>query len=390
MKNSKSFSHFYAESEAFQRLLLLIATLLRYPGLGSSDPLEQKTDEHHNALQEVQLRLQEVAHQVGISLPSYSTHTLRKDFVALRQWGILNKQMYRWGYYLGTGVMTFEELQVALNALYSQSRYQQDPQVKQIYEAVTRRLGKNSQLKDFYYPVRTHFDRAIIYTDPEEMMEKGKYRYTLFHHLKRLETAILKGQHIELFHSRNPYAKVGQGYLSVYPLQLLYSDIAWYLVTEDSNNGHLATVRIDRLSDHYRVLDADGRGIKAQWRSLQIAHRLLEVGWGLHLGNVEEQQRERGGGMSPVTVTVRFFQPVLDFILEGERRHPSQEIATGPKVDGKPSYVDYTVTLPPRSLNQFRLWVNRFMENAQVISPPELVEQCQKAAKIIYDRYHCG
>jgi hypothetical protein len=144
----------------------------------------------------------------------------------------------------------------------------------------------------------------------------------------------------------------------------------------------------DRLSDHYRVLDAEGRGIKAQWRSLQIAHQLLEVGWGLHLGVVEEQQQERRGELSPTIVTVRFFQPVLDFILEGERRYPSQEITKGPKVEGKLSYVDYSVALPPRSLNQFSLWVNRFMENAQVISPPELVEKSRKAAKAIYDRYH--
>lgn len=388
MKLSKlTSSHAYTDPEAFQRLILLIATLLQYPGVGSSDPLEQKSDGHHNALSEVQVRLQEVAVQAGISLPPYSTHTLRKDFGVLRQFGILNKQMYRWGYYLGTGVMTFDELQVALNALYSQSRYQQDPQVKQIYEAVIRRLGKTNQ-QDLHYPIRTHLDRAIIHTDPEEMMAKGKYRFTLFHHLKALETAILKGQLIELFHCRNPYAQAGQGYLSVYPLQLVYSDIAWYLLTEDSSNGHLAIVRIDRLSDHYQVLDAEGRGIKAQWHSLQIAHQLLEVGWGLHLGTVEEQQRERCGEMSPITITVRFFQPVLDFILEGECRHPSQEISKGPKVDGKLSYLDYSITLPPRSLNQFCLWVNRFMENAQVMSPPELVEKCKKAAKAIYDRYH--
>lgn len=387
MKSTKTTSHPYTEPEAFQRLILLIATLLQYPGIGSSDPLE-KTNEHHNALQEVRARLQEVAQRAEISLPSYSTHTLRKDLVALRQWGILHKHMYRWGYYLGTGVMTFEELQVALNALYSQSQYQQDPQVRQIYEAVIRRLGKTNQLNDLYYPIRTHLDRAIIHTDPEEMMAKGEYRYTLFHHLKALETAILKGQLIELFHSRNPYAKVGRGYITVYPLQLVYSDIAWYLVIEDSSNEHIAIVRMDRLNDHYRILDDEGRGITAQWHSLQITHQLLEVGWGLNLGTVEEQQRERRGDLSPITVTVRFFQPVLDFILEGERRHPSQQIAKGPKVDGKLSYVDYSVALPPRSLNQFGLWVNRFMENAQIISPPELVEKSKKAAKALYDLYY--
>jgi len=32
----------------------------------------------------------------------------------LRRYGILDRQMYRWGYYLGTGALRRDELQVAL------------------------------------------------------------------------------------------------------------------------------------------------------------------------------------------------------------------------------------------------------------------------------------
>jgi hypothetical protein len=42
--------------------------------------------------------------------------------------------MYRWGYYLGTGAMSLAELQVAINALNSQAKYQQDTQVNRIYQ----------------------------------------------------------------------------------------------------------------------------------------------------------------------------------------------------------------------------------------------------------------
>jgi len=42
--------------------------------------------------------------------------TLRKDLETLRRYGILDRQMYRWGYYLGTGALRRDELQVAFNA----------------------------------------------------------------------------------------------------------------------------------------------------------------------------------------------------------------------------------------------------------------------------------
>jgi len=48
------------------------------------------------------------------------TPTLRKDLETLRRYGILDRQMYRWGYYLGTGALRRDELQVAFNALASQ------------------------------------------------------------------------------------------------------------------------------------------------------------------------------------------------------------------------------------------------------------------------------
>jgi hypothetical protein len=367
--------------------MLLIATLVQYPGVGGGEPLERVPGTHHNALMEVQSRLHKVARTYGVNVMGCSIPTLRKDLTTLRQWGLLNQPIYRWGYFIGTGVMNSSELQVALNALYSQAQYQNDPQVNQIYQSLTRRLRGMEVKDEILYPVRTQIDKVIVYTNPEEMMAKGQYRHTLFHELKTVETAILQGCAIELFHSRNPYSTAQPRYVSVYPLQLIYSDIAWYLLFEECANGHFAAVRIDRFSEHCRPLDLECRGSNIQMESLQAAHKLLENGWGLYLGNPKEQQMERLGQLSFVPTTVRFFPPVLEFILEGERRHPNQKIKEGPKVNGKFAHVDYRISLPPRSLNSFSQWVYRFMNNAQVLWPPELVEKHQTAAKGLYDRY---
>ncbi|MEJ1933683.1 WYL domain-containing protein, partial [Nostoc sp. NIES-2111] len=331
-----------------------------------------------------------VASELNIELPLYSRHTIQNDLKTLRRYGLLDKRAYRWGYYLGTGAMNREELQVALNALQSQARYQEDPQIVQIYQRLTRRLQGLNVKHEMFYPVRTQLNRVIVYTDPVEMMAKGKYQSqgTLFEQLDALETAIIKGQAVELYRCRNPYNSKKIGYEQVYPLQLIYADIAWYLLKEDYKNGHLVVSRLDRYSDHFKVLDERDRGADAQWRRLHIAHRLLNAGWGLSLGSREDQQKEIRGELELVKVKVRFFPEVMEFIQEGEKRHPKQEIELGPMgKDGKPAYVDYVVKLPKRSLEEFCRWVYRFMNNAQFIYPQYLAEQHQKFASALIARY---
>jgi hypothetical protein len=380
--------HSYSDIKAFERLMLLISTLVQYPGVGSSDTVERNSGAHHNALIELQQRLQDVANRQGKSIAACSLPTLRKDLGTLRQWGILERRMYRWGYYLGTGAMSRHELQVALSAIYSQAKYQRDPQINWIYQRLERRLRGLQQPGQLLYPVRTHIDRAIVHTDPEEMMAQRQYRGTLFEKLEELEEAIIQGQAVELFRSRNPYQPGERNYVRVYPLQLLYADIAWYLLHEDYESGHLALSRLDRMSDHFQQLPGHQRDAEFQWQSLQAGHQLLEKGWGLFLGMAEEQQLERQGRLELIEVTVRFFPEVSDFIVEGEKRHSAQSIAPGPKgKDGKPEYVDYTVQLPRRSLNEFCHWVGRFMGNTQFLSPLELVNKHKKMAHDLLARY---
>jgi WYL domain len=85
---------------------------------------------------------------------------------------------------------------------------------------------------------------------------------------------------------------------------------------------------------------------------------------------------------------VRFFPEVIGFIQEGEKRHKSQKISLGSKTtDGKPSYLDYSLKLPPRSLPEFSRWVYRFMGSAQFLTPKELVEKHVSAARKLLARY---
>ncbi|MEG5062935.1 WYL domain-containing protein [Microcoleus sp. B3-A4] len=87
-------------------------------------------------------------------------------------------------------------------------------------------------------------------------------------------------------------------------------------------------------------------------------------------------------------VSPPFYTPDSARSLEGERRHPRQKIKEGPRDSfGKLLYVNYQIDLPHRSLNKFSLWVQRYMDSPQVLSPPSLVEKHRQAAKDLVARY---
>ena len=94
---------------------------------------------YHDALLEVQSQLHKIVAEFNIEFPENypATHTIRKDLETLRHYGILDKRMYRFGYYLGTGAMNREELLFAFQAIASQAKYQGNPQARQICAKLT-------------------------------------------------------------------------------------------------------------------------------------------------------------------------------------------------------------------------------------------------------------
>lgn len=90
--------HPYADRLAFERLMLLIATLVQHPGVGAIDRDAPLTDTGcHDALVAVQAQLQAIAVTAGIELPKDypATPTIRKDLETLRRYSILDRRMYR-------------------------------------------------------------------------------------------------------------------------------------------------------------------------------------------------------------------------------------------------------------------------------------------------------
>jgi hypothetical protein len=191
---------------------------------------------------------------------------------------------------------------------------------------------------------------------------------------------------VELYRYKEPYEQ-RIGPMQVYPLQLFYHDIAWYVLYEYPDTQHLEVERVDRFKDYCLLIDAQGRGQKKQRESLKVAEKLMATGWGIYLGTPSDQQLERQGKLPLEEVKVRFFPPVMDFILEGECRHSCQKVCPKQGSNGEYEYVDYIVKLPPRSFNEFSRWVYRYMGNAQVRSPQHLVEKHRQTARALMSRY---
>ncbi|MDY7014580.1 MAG: WYL domain-containing protein [Cyanobacteriota bacterium] len=383
------------KDKTLDRLMVLVATLVRHPGVGCPERLGLRDDktQHHNALDDLAQQMRAIAASLHLDWPpNYpSTPTLRKDLERLRDWGILDRRMYRWGYYLGTGAMTRRELKVAFNALESLAQYQGDPQVRQIYRRLSLRLRgfKFASEGDFFYPVRQNLNRAVDRTDPVEMMEKREYRNTLFHCIETLEEAIIKGQAVELFRHSSPHGSKHLGAKVAWPLQLMFYNNTWYLLLEDCSDGCLATGRIVRFKDYCEIVTPTGRGIEAQKQSLARAYQLLENGWGLDLGKAEQQHLELQGKLPWVEIKVRFFPPVSTLIAEGELRHPRQKLRRGPKdaQTNQLDHLDYAIALPERSLKEFGVWLQRYADKVQVLSPPKLVRQHYESARSLLQRY---
>ncbi|MFS8882509.1 WYL domain-containing protein [Synechococcus sp. R55.3] len=379
-------SQAYAHPQSFDRLLCLIATLAQYPGVGhlNASNLPGRDEQAPPRLQELLSYLHAVAAQQQIALPPCSPHTLHKDLQTLRYYGILGDQTYRWGYYLGSSAMTELEFNTALSALHSQATYQRDPKAQEAFQAIVRRRWGKSHSSESFYPVRAQLNRSIIPTDPTRVSRKGSAVRTLYSALDTLEAAILQGQAIQICRSSDPYQQGQQGSKSIWPLQLIHYDIAWYLAYEQSDTQHLVIGRLDRFDDQCQVLSHPPRSRSQQLKRLKQVHELLNQGWGLFLGEPEEQRQELSGQLPFTEITVRFYGDTIPFIREGGYRHPSQKILT-PSRQGQ--YLDYQVRLPPRSHGEFMRWVNRFMGNVQILTPPELAEQHAKLAEEQLQRY---
>jgi len=103
-----------------------------------------------------------------------------------------------------------------------------------------------------------------------------KIEITYSINLDVVEQAIRDGSAIEISRRSDPYGTGRIGLKQVWPLQLIYHDIAWYLIYEQCDNQLLAVGRINRFKNYCKVLSSQMRSLTEQYQRLLDAHKLLE------------------------------------------------------------------------------------------------------------------
>ncbi len=391
--------HRYSDRPPFLRLLTIVRFVLH-------SPLERQAEEKvQDALLD---RLQETG-----QLEFETRDNLRKDIqLALKPYGLLPGRVYRQGYFLGTAILSPRELNRIYQLARSQAAHLDDLVALETCELFRDRLERSRLLApETEYPLRVSGTRSIanVARLPNDALPKQ---------IDRLESAIETGELLEL--SRHPQSARFPGdtekLFLVYPLQLVFHRIAWYLGFE-CDFPHPGLLRFERLDRLFLCRSPKRkRGMKVQLAAVKRLQSLYQCSAGIFLGNsVEDQRCYLSSESEAVEVTVELWcnDYIFGFISEGTQRFPISQMQmsvaalqfrvqnsefrslnsrgfpdklfTAKPTGNKEFPHRFVVKLPRWSLQDVDLirWILGFQGNVKVVSPVELQEKIGGIAQMI-------
>ncbi len=389
---TRVFFHSYSDKEVFQRLISTIKLIVNQPflqdfGKGSLKTLAQALEQAG-----------------GIYNAESGLPMLRKDIEnILKPYKIIPSFPMRHGYFAGTGIFSQQELIKLFDILQSQAKSLDDPLVLDFYNTFKERMLQTKLIdsKENIYPIRSIANHSIV-------DERHLHETSLLKKLPSLENAIVKGELLELntFSGSPKYESDANSFITVYPLQIVFHNLAWYLgyecIGKDAQSGLLKLQRLDRL--FLGNFQNQHRSRQEQTKALEKLQKLLQASAGIYLGNSVEDQyrflsRNKNKRMEVcVTVELWFDDKIFHFITEGTKRFAQIKMSR-PRSVGKVSLPKsifcleaptgdkqfpnrFQTVLPKWCLNDFDLlrWILGFGGSVKVIQPSELVEKVKKVA----------
>ena len=393
--DSPASPHAYADLSVFQRLIQTLRVILHYPFLPNSGQGSLKT-------------LVSTLQEHGI-IDSNTLDSVRKDIEKVfKPYKILPDFPLRDGYFAGTSILSARELTQVFQVLQSQAQSLNDPIALEIYDTFAQRMVQSKLPINHIYPVRAIANRNMI--DPEYLSPESLARNS-----RQVEEAIFEGRLLELnrFVGSGKFPKDQQGFFLAYPLQIIFSNSAWYLgyeIVEGEYEGLFRFERLDRL--FIGQLQSKVRSRQEQEKALEILEKLFIGSPGIHLGySVTEQQqflspskKERDQVCS--TIELWFDEQRFRFIAEGTKRFPAQQMKMSPlAIGGKSNLPKSIFSLKPTGdenfPHRFRLvlpkwylqdveffrWVIGFGNGVKVVKPQELVNKIRETAEAIIQVY---
>ncbi len=278
----------------------------------------------------------------GAYLPSEAA-TLRKDLEKLlTPYGFRARNAnVRHGYALGTALLSTHRLREIHGVVSQAAGRLADPTAQDLLVELEQRLSWGGIAVDTATPVRAFANRSIVSSAlvrPDCLAAERQ--------AEALETAIVERRRIELerYASVASFTDSPSGCFRVWPLQLLFHNIGWYLVYEEdaigTGLGLIRSERIDRLALR-RSERGNRRSDDSHQQALDRLQTLLHHSGGIYFGHdlaaqlrlANPNPRSRASQL----VTLRFCCQnwAFSFIREGLQRYPIEHIRFSKPLPGE-------------------------------------------------------
>jgi predicted kinase len=375
-------THAYSDWESFSRLFYTISLIVTQPfhfdpELGSLESLSQELQQQD-------------------WVKGQNRDAIRKDIEkVLKPYQILPSFPMKRGYFTHSGIFSRHELKQIYRLLQVSTRALENPWEQAIYEMMDQRMRLSRIDTSELYPTRRLGNQPIV--DPtlapsgtladrrglqvvEEAMETGELL-----EVKRLPGATFPGEAVESFR--------------LWPLQLVFHQIAWYLGCEyhgGEQQGLMRFERMDRLFLNQRYCSTRSR--QDQLAALDRLHKIHDLSAGIFLGNDPHLQRQilsrypDERRKAEITLELWFSDRIFPFVSEGTRRFKRQHMSPRMSGSSRPKSIfnlpptgdsqfphRFRVVLPLWSLEDVDLkrWILGFGAEVLVISPKPFQQMIQ-------------
>ena len=390
------------DGPVFVRVMTLLRHLLQVP---FDRPAERGSNLHQHLITATETI-------PGAYLPG-ETATLRKDLEKLlTPYGFRNRNdNVRHGYCLGTAVLSPARLREVHNVVQQAAGRLADPSAQDLLSELDERLGWAGITADGLPPVRSYARHAVVDTQLVRRDSLAAPRRA-----EAIEAAIVEHRRVLLqrYPGVGSFADSPAGELRVWPLQLIFHNVGWYLLFEEDQVGReQGLIRSERL-DRLAMARGDGdlrRNPEQHSAAINRLERLLHHSGGIYFGSDLEQQLAVASSSaqrrSQALVTLRFCcSPwAFAFIREGLQRYPIEHtrfsrplpgdswwhhpkaphvLEPGPADASHPYPVE--LDLPPWTVAtdiDLRSWLFAFGGGIRIEQPDvlrqELLQRCQEA-----------
>ncbi|MGB1021605.1 MAG: AAA family ATPase [Synechococcus sp.] len=307
------------DGPVFLRVMTLLRHLLQVP---FDRPAERGANLHQHLIAATETI-------PGAYLPG-ETATLRKDLEKiLTPYGFRHRHdNVRHGYCLGTAVLSPPRLRELHHVVRQTAGRLADPSAQDLLAELDERLGWAGISADGLPPVRSYARHAVV---DSKLVRRDSLAAP--RRAEAIETAIVEHRRVLLqrYPGVGSFADSPEGELRVWPLQLIFHNVGWYLLFEEDHIGQeQGLIRSERL-DRRGLRNAHGdlrRSPEEHGAAITRLERLLHHSGGIYFGDDLTAQLRLASSTPRLRarqlVTLRFCCQgwAFAFIREGLQRYP--------------------------------------------------------------------